>query len=97
MKCHIYEAEQVVRSVLLGKTATAQCGVTKILTREDIDTAAGRAACKACMQALSVDREEFTIASPRGWTSLLERWVTAMLTPPVGSYTVTASYPIKWL
>lgn len=53
-KLHIYVAGDVTRSVLDAVPVTANCGLTKVLTRESIDKAksSDRPTCKRCMQVI---------------------------------------------
>lgn len=100
MKCHMYEPEQIIRSVLLGEKVTAECGESKVLTREDVEAAGGDAPCKACLRAANQTHDEYTIQSPRGWTVLLERWAKSNLEQRRSSgpftYTVNFSNPKSW-
>lgn len=74
--CHMYDTGDAVRSVMQQRKITSACGVVKVLAREDFPTDADFKTCPDCIRAANSDYDEWTIASPRGWTHLLERvWI----------------------
>lgn len=70
-RAHLFEPAEIVKSVLLERKITAQCGVVKLITREDVEDM-DSPPCAECFAAAEADGEVFTVRSRRGWLALLE-------------------------
>jgi hypothetical protein len=96
IKLHLFDSAAVTRSVLTGATITAPCGLTKAVTRDDVEAAVDPAnsVCKRCMVAAGeVGRKSgITIHKAEGWTKHLEREARKK----VWGYTVTTSSAVAW-
>lgn len=77
---HMFEREDIVRSVLKGHKVTSPCGYVTVHTREDVDAVPAwieQGLVKLCTKCLAETNgigEEVTIHPSRGWVDLLE-WV----------------------
>ena len=99
-KLHLLEPSAIVRSVLTAQPATAACGMSKVYTREGVDSVVGssRKACTGCLAAVGeevINGEGRNLLPAMGWLALLERvWQSEHeAARPVDSYkyTITAS------
>lgn len=100
-KLHVYTADDVTRSVLEGVPVTANCGLTKVLTKKSIDKAATTSAppCKRCMEVIAelTKTEEVTIGERKGWLGHLEeRTRRRGYSVTVKSSATTWTYSTKW-
>jgi hypothetical protein len=84
-KVHIYDRSSIVTSVLRGTKIAALCGLSKVLTKQDVEDAAkSKKVCKACALAVADmgKREGATLHQPQGWVKLLEAETIDRLTQP---------------
>lgn len=99
IKVHLIEPASVVRSVLFETPATAQCGETKVYTREDIDKAMGteRKVCRGCLAAVGDAHrdKDVSIWAAEGWTALLERVYKAQQEPSPRTYYAKYTFQSK--
>lgn len=99
-KLHIYDAADVTRSVLEGVKVTANCGLKKVLRREDIDDAMNspRGTCAGCLQVVGEEarKRDVLLAKPEGWTRHLERQAAPVYTFRMSSNSATwsATFPL---
>lgn len=76
-RLHIYPADDLRRSVLEGVTVTANCGLRKQATAEDIDKAvtSNRQACKKCLAVVAerTKKDDVVLVKREGWAALRDR------------------------
>ena len=78
-KGHLYETEDMIRSVLLGVRVKSVCGVENVLTRDGIDNP-GDKGCGKCLHMLGTRAGDSQIVGGNGWVHLLEREMKKLLT-----------------
>lgn len=99
-KLHIVDRAALIRSVLLEVPVAAVCGVVKVFTREDVESAAttGREACKGCALGCLADHQkgDVVIGKSAGWTALIEADLKERLSRKQSTWTIATSGITPW-
>jgi len=99
---HMFEREEIVRSVLKAHKVTAPCGYVTTHTREDVDAVPRLIEqglvklCNECIAEFNGLEGDVTIHPSRGWVALLERVWTAQYDAQVQRMKITISTPTTW-